>query len=284
MGAAEDDVAEDCPQAVRTTSTRRLSSLCAIVWLVGLSAFAILAPWISVIQDPREISGTAGEPPSWTHWLGTDEIGRDLLARTLYAARYSLPLALVAVALAVSVGGLLGLVGGYARGWLDAIVTWVVDVLLSFPPMIALMATVAFVGRGFMVIALVLGLLFVPSAARLMRAQTMTMATRDHVTAARVMQARPTRVISREILPLVAPFLVVFAVYSIAGVMVIEGGLSFLGLSVPPPTPTWGGMINAGRSMLERAPWVSLVPITAMFFTVVSLGSVAERLQKRAAG
>ncbi|WP_283135975.1 ABC transporter permease [Rhizohabitans arisaemae] len=256
-------------------------ALVALGWLAGLSVLALLGDALPFIGDPSRMTSLPYEPPSSAHPLGTDEIGRDVLSRVVYAARVSLPIAAGAVAVAMLVGGIIGLLTGFLRGTVDEVGQWLLDVLVSFPPLILAMAVTAFLGRSPVILAVILGLLFVPPAARLVRTHTMATSTREYVVAARVLGASRIRIVFREIVPAVVPHLLAYAVLAASAVIVIEGALSFLGLSIPPPTPTWGGMITAARDGLAEAPHVLLVPVAVLFATVLALNGLADTLRSR---
>jgi peptide/nickel transport system permease protein len=253
-----------------------------VAWLGLVVVTAVLADFLPV-PDPRttDIPNMLAPPLEGHGLLGTDGLGRDLLSRTIYGSRVSLLVALGAVSIGMLGGGLIGLLVGYFRGKLDTVVMGGVDVILAFPGLVLLLTVITWVGRSLNVIAIAIGLLAIPIYTRVSRANTLAVASREFVTAAKAMGATTGRVLGRELLPNVVPPLLAYALISIGIVIVLEGSLSFLGLSVEQPTPSWGGIINEGRRHLARAPHVSGVPSVVMFLTVLSLNIVGDKLRAR---
>lgn len=254
----------------------------SVAWLVVLTAAAVLAD-VLPLYDPTDTK--AGIPlsiPTSQNWLGTDSIGRDLLSRTIYGARVSIIVGLAAVFLSAVVGGAVGLVAGYFRRWFETGSTFFADVLMAFPTMLLAASIVAFTdSRGIGVVVLAIALIYLGPTIRIVRAITLSFATREFVLAARALGARHRRVIGREIMPNVLPTLMSMMVVAVAGAIVAEGGLAYLNLSVAPPTPTWGGMIAAGKSSLDTSLYPVLVPGAALFLTVLSLTLIGDAIQKR---
>jgi peptide/nickel transport system permease protein len=248
---------------------------------VALVVLAAVLAGVLPLQDPTAIGNNAPRlGPSAGHLLGTDELGRDLLSRVLYGARTSLTVGFAAIAFGLAVGGAIGLVAGYYRGRLDALFNGLATVLLAFPALIFLLTVVTFLGQNLVDVVLTLGVLSVAPIARIVRANTMVYANREFVLAARALGARGHRILLREILPNVLPGALAFSLVAIAVVIVAEGALSFLGLSVRPPTPTWGGMIAEGGQVLAQDGLVALWPSLAMFLTVLALNFAGDRLQQ----
>lgn len=254
----------------------------AVAWCGALVLGAILAPWLP-LHDPNdiEISERLASPSLSSKPLGTDELGRDLLSRAVYGARVSLGVSVGAVALGSVVGVTIGLFVGYVRGWAERIVMPVVDVLLAFPALVLVLALVAILGPNMLGLIVVLGLLAVPSTIRITRAGTLSAVKRGWVLAARAEGAGTGRVLFKEVLPTVAPPLVALALLGVGVYVVVEGGLSYLGLSVQPPTPTWGGMILDSQTTLRESLWPLLVPSLAMFFTVLAINYIGDVLRAR---
>jgi len=260
---------------------RRLSPalVIALGWIVLLLMLATLAPLLP-IPSPTDIDFLAKRaPPSAIHWLGTDNLGRDELARLIWGARTSLSVGLLAPVIGIVLGGALGLLSGYFRGWLEAVVVSGVDVLLAFPPLVFALAVTACLGQSVPNIILVLGVLAIPAFTRVARAATLSLAEREFVTAARALGATDARILVRELLPNVALPLLAFFLIGVAVTIVVEGALSFLGLGVPPPAPSWGIMIGEGRETLEVAPRLAFIPAIAMFLTVLAFNIVGDALR-----
>jgi peptide/nickel transport system permease protein len=251
----------------------------AIAWTIfvfAAAAFAGLLP----IPGPTEMDMLARRAPfSASHWLGTDGLGRDELARLIYGARISLTLGLCAPMIGLAIGGTLGLLAGYFRGRFEALVVGSMDVVLAFPPLILALAVTAFLGQSVPNLACILGVLGIPAFMRVARAATLSLARREFVVAAQALGATHARILLRELLPNVILPLFAFFLLGVAVTIVAEGALSFLGLGVPPPVPSWGGMIGEGRESLEVAPRLAFLPAIAMFFTVLSFNLVGDTLR-----
>jgi len=251
----------------------------SIGWVV-LMILAALAAGVLPLQDPTAIGDNLPRlGPTGGHLLGTDELGRDLFARVVFGARTSLIVGFSSIAFGIVVGGAIGLIAGYYGGRLDAALNGLSTVLLAFPVLIFLLTVVTFLGQNLFDVTLTLGILSVAPIARIIRANTLAYANREFVLAARALGARSRRILIREILPNVLPSALAFSLVAVAVVIVAEGALSFLGLSVRPPTPTWGGMIAEGGQVLAQDPLVALWPALAMFMTVLALNFAGDRLQ-----
>jgi peptide/nickel transport system permease protein len=218
-------------------------------------------------------------PFSAEHWLGTDGLGRDELARVIYGARISLIVGLFAPIIGLTFGGALGILAGYFRGRFESVVVGSMDVLLAFPPLILALAVTAYLGQSILHLTFILGLLGVPAFMRVARAATLTLARREFVIAAQALGATHTRILLRELLPNVMLPLFAFFLLAVAITIVAEGSLSFLGLGVPPPISSWGSMIGEGRESLEMAPRLAFIPAIAMFLTVLSFNLVGDTLR-----
>ena len=252
-----------------------------LVLLALTSAFADLLP----LKDPADtFAGTAKNGPSASHWFGNDGIGHDIFSRVIYGGQVSLLLAGIGTLLALVIGGLLGMVAGYYRGRVDAMITTGLDFTLVVPPLILFLSLILFVDpdakRRIFMLILVFVLLSIAPIARVVRASTLVWVDREFVLAARTIGVRNGRIMFREVLPNVAPSLISYSLIVMAGLIVVEGAVAFLGLSVPPPTPTWGDMINKGRTNLDVAAHISLIPAGVMFVTVLALNFVGDKLQE----
>ena len=240
----------------------------AIVALVFVSALLApwLLPWDAATQDlPNRLQG-----PTWTHWFGLDELGRDILARVLLGARVSLIVGLVVVGVSSLVGMAVGAISGYYGGPTDQIIGRVMDVLMAFPGMLLAIALVAVLGPSLVNVVLALAVIGWVGYARLVRGQVLRAREFEYVTAARALGAGTLRILARHVLPTALPPLLVQATLGMAGAILSEAALSFLGLGVQPPTPSWGTMINGGRVHLLDAPHLTVFP--GLFLAIVVLG------------
>ena len=251
-----------------------------VAWLVIVGLFAVLAPWIPFVDDPEDSDlSVFGEGPSWSHWFGVDEIGRDVFARVVWGARMSLVIGFSATFMALVIGGTLGLIAGFRGGRFDSFVSATVDIALAVPTLILLLFVVAVFGRSLPVIIFSLAWLMVPFAARVIRAATLSEAHREHILAARTSGARDRRILTREVLPAVIPVIMTFALIVIGIVILLEGTLAFIGLSIPPPTPTWGSMISEGRTVLDDAAHIALFPSAVMFLTLLAINIIGDAVK-----
>ena len=261
--------------------TRRLGPLfwTAIVWIVLVFAAAALVD-VLPLPSPTDMDMLERRAaPSVLHWLGTDALGRDELARLIHGARISLTVGLCAPIIGVTIGGALGLLAGYFRGRFESLVVGSMDVLLAFPPLILALAVTAYLGQSLLSLTCILGVLGIPAFMRVARAATLTLARREFVIAAEALGATHARILLRELLPNVFLPLLAFFLLGVAVTVVAEGALSFLGLGVPPPTSSWGGMIGEGRESLEIAPQLAFLPAIAMFLTVLAFNLVGDSLR-----
>ena len=247
--------------------------------VVGMSLLALLAPYIAPYSPTAINADALLLPPCWEHPLGTDALGRDVLSRMLYGARVSLWVGFVAVGLSVSIGLVLGLTAGFVGGLTDEIVMRGVDVMLCFPSFFLILAVIAFLEPSLLNIMIVIGLTSWMGVARLVRAETLSLRSRDFVLAARVAGAGPVRILALHVLPNALAPVLVSATLGIAGAILVESSLSFLGLGVQPPTPSWGNILMEGKDVLEIAPWLSVFPGLAILFTVLGYNLLGESLR-----
>jgi peptide/nickel transport system permease protein len=251
----------------------------AVLWIAVVFLLAILAD-ILPLADPAHQSLLARRAlPGATHLLGTDDLGRDILSRVIFGARASLAIGVLAPLIGALVGGTLGMVAGYFRGPFETLVLGASDVLLAFPPLVLALAVVACLGQTVPNLIIVLAILTVPGVTRVARAATLTLSRREFVVAAQVLGASHARILLRELLPNVVLPLGAFVLVLVAAIIVAESILSFLGLGVPPPTPSWGSMVAEGRESLDVAPHVAFIPAIAMFMTVLAFNLVGDTLR-----
>lgn len=268
------------PQLSRPRGVSLVEAL-AIGWL-ALLILGALAVDLLPIPDPNAGDYAAYRAgPSGDHWLGTDDLGRDILSQVLHGARISLSVSGFSVVLGLAVGMTLGLAAGYFRGLVDTAISIVADVILAFPVIILIMTIVAIRGASVTGLVVGLGIATVPAFYRMARAHTMTWSQRDFVTAARTLGARRSRLLFRELLPMVLPPLLSYALVIAALVVMAEGALSFLGYGVRPPSASWGSMISSGRQTLETDPRIVAVPATTLVLTILSFNTVGNRFERR---
>jgi peptide/nickel transport system permease protein len=275
------DVGIDTATVAPVRRQRRLGGLfiVSVAW-IAIVAFGAIFANLLPIPSPTDIDLLGKRaPPSAEHWLGNDSLGRDLFSRLIYGGRISLTVGLLAPIIGVTIGGALGMLAGYFRGRLETVVTGGVDVLLAFPPLVFALAVTSYLGQSVLNITLVIGILGIPAFTRVARAVTLSLSEREFVTAARALGATHARILLRELLPNVALPLVAFFLLGVAVTIVVEGALSFLGLGVPPPAPSWGSMIGEGRESLDLAPWLAFLPAMVMFLTVLAFNIVGDTLR-----
>ena len=257
------------------SASARLGAVILLAALVMALAAPALAP-----HDPlKQNLGNALAKPGRAHWLGTDNVGRDVLSRVVWGTRVSLLAGFVSVAMALLAGGLLGLVAGYSGGRIDGLLMRAMDAVLSFPPLVLALALGAVLGAGLTGVLIALAVVYTPTFARLMRGQVLSITARDYVDAARALGAPAWRIACRHVLPNATAPIVVQASLSVAFAILAEASLSFLGLGIQPPAATWGSMINAGRGYLQQAPWIVFGPGAALFVTVVGLNFVGDAVR-----
>jgi peptide/nickel transport system permease protein len=254
----------------------------ALGWLALVVVVAVTARWLPLDDpDDQDLVNRLAPPFTAGHLLGTDGLGRDVLSRLAFGAQVSLIIGFAAVSIGMVLGGAIGLAAGFVRGWVDGVTMWAVNVVLAFPGLVLLLGLVAFVGQSLTAITLVVGFLSVPIYARVARATTLTVAQREYVLAARVVGASNRRIMVEEVLPNVVPALAAFALVALGVVIVLEGSLAFLGLSVEAPNATWGSMIAEGRQHLSTTTHLAFIPSVVMFLTVLAVNFVGDVLRSR---
>lgn len=259
-------------------------TLVALVVLAALVALALAAPLAGRHDPLLQERQRRFEAPSARHLFGTDEFGRDIWSRVLHGGRVSLVTGGVVVVIALAVGVPLGLLGGYVGGWTDAAIMRVLDFLLAMPAILLAMAVIAVLGPGVLNAILAVTVVSVPAFARITRASTLALKEREFVLAARAMGGGPGYVMFRTILPNALSPILVQATVAAAYAILLEAALSFLGLSSRPPEPSWGSMLNTGRSFLYQAPWYGLFPGIILTAVVLSLNGLADGLQRALGG
>jgi len=266
------------PGLLRRLSRHRLA-VGGIVLLLIVLAAAILAPWIC----PHDYRGVelcqSLLPPSHDHWLGTDIYGRDLLSRIIWGGRVSLMVAFFAVGVGLLIGGIVGAVTAYVGGIVDIVGMRLVEIFGAIPSLYLMLLLIGIFGSGTLMTIIAIGLTFWTGASRILRAEILSIKERDFVLAARVLGVKPFWLVVRHILPNALSPLIVQATLFSASAIIMEAGLSFLGLGVQPPTPSWGSILSEGRRELLVAPWVSTFPGFAIFFTVIGLNMVGDGLR-----
>jgi len=249
--------------------------LVAILFLVSL-----LAPWLAP-YDPNFIDiQQILQPPSAAHWMGTDSLGRDVLSRIIYGARISLKVGFVAVGLATLIGVVLGALAGYYGGWVDNLLMRLVDLMLCFPTFFLILAVIAVLEPSIWNIMVIIGLTSWMGVARLVRAEFLSLREREFIQAARALGARDGRIIFRHLLPNALAPVMVSATLGVAGAILTESALSFLGLGVQPPTPSWGNILTAGKDNIEIAWWLSVFPGLAILITVLAYNLLGEGIRE----
>jgi peptide/nickel transport system permease protein len=258
---------------------RRKSAVLGLVIIVLFVAVAVFAPLIAP-YDPTQQSWTSiRKPPSWQHWFGTDESGRDLFSRVIHGARASLLAGVVSISIALSLGVPVGLLAGYGGRWIDALIGRITDAMLAIPFLILAIALAAFLGPSLQNAMIAIGLTATPIFVRLTRGQVMAVKVEDYVEAARAVGNPPVRIAVKHILPNILPALIVQATISIATAIIAEASLSFLGLGQQPPAPSWGSMLNTAQRFLTNAPWMAVWPGLAIFLTVLSFNILGDGLR-----
>jgi ABC-type dipeptide/oligopeptide/nickel transport system permease subunit len=252
-------------------------TLASLVYLATMTLLAIFAPLLPL--DPiRQDIVAALEPPSANYWFGADELGRDIVARVVYGARTSLLTAVGAVTIAAVVGVPMGLIGGFFGGWRDAVLMRLVDVMLSLPGILLALTMIAVLGRSQIAALVAVGITGIPGFARITRAQVLSLRKRDFVTAVEALGASSSYTMFRTVLPNSwSPILVQAIVLSSVAIL-LEAALAFLGVGIPPPTPSWGEMLRTGKSYLHEAPYYAVLPGLVLTLTILSLDTIGRAL------
>ncbi|MEQ1599708.1 MAG: ABC transporter permease [Methylotenera sp.] len=254
-------------------------SKAGFIIIVGVFLLAMLAPMIAP-YDPDDINVKAILlSPSFEHWMGTDGLGRDVLSRMLYGGRISLLVGLVAVGISTAIGIFLGAIAGYYRGWVDTVIMRLVDVMLSIPSFFLILAVIAFLTPSIINVMIVIGLTSWMGVTRLVRAEFLSLSGREFVQASRTLGAKDARLIFTHLLPNSLTPIIVSSVLGIAGAVLMESGLSFLGLGVQAPQASWGNILTDGKDYIQFAWWLSLFPGLAILITVLGYNLLGEGLR-----
>lgn len=264
---------------LRRVLRNRLAAVGAVILLV-VTLTALFAPWIAPYAPEEQIPTEALQAPSSAHLFGTDNIGRDIFSRVVYGARVSLVVGLSSMGVALVLGVLIGLSSGYYGGWLDTLFMRAMDALLAFPAILLAIFIVAVLGPSLLNAILAVGIVYTPTFARLVRASALSIREQEYLEAARAIGAKDGRIMLHVILrnslsPIIVQFTLGFG-YAI----LVEAGLSFLGLGVQPPTPAWGSMLGAGRNYMAFAPWLTSFPGLAIFVTVLGFNFIGDGLRE----
>ncbi|MFQ5541786.1 MAG: ABC transporter permease [Candidatus Binatia bacterium] len=262
-------------RAIRKNRT----TLLGIVLTLSILLVALLAPWLSPF-DPIEQDISRGDlPPGPVHLLGTDSFGRDVLSRIVLGTRVSLTIALSAVGLAITVGSMVGVIAGYKGGAVDAVIVRIIDMLMTFPTIILGLMVLAVLGSGMFNLAVAISVAITPRFARVARGSAIAMRERDYVQAARALGMSDFRIIFVHVVPNLANEVLVVGTLWTGTAILQEAGLSFIGLGVKPPTPSWGGMIRDGVNQLLSQPWLSIAPGVAIFIVVLAFNMIGDGLR-----
>ena len=269
----------------------------ATFWLAVVVASAATVDWWAVPafdtmdwDNPSAAPGTRSDKATlqnadelekhpYVYWLGTDTMGRDVTSRLIYGARVSLSVGLLSPVIGFFIGGILGCLAGYFRGRLEALIVAAMDVILAFPGIVLLLAITFYLGPSLRNLVVALGFLTIPAFSRVARAKTLTLRDLEFVQAAHLTGVGNLSILVREIIPNVIAPMAAYALLVVSFMIMAEGALSFLGLGVPAPIPSWGGMIAEGREVLEEAPHVSMIPAGVMFLTVMSFNLIGDNLR-----
>ena len=251
--------------------------------VASLMLVAIFAPWLAPHDPTRAVAPTFGDPgaPSLAFPMGTDELGRDVLSRIIFGARISLTVGVAAMLVTMTIGVAIGLCSGFFGGATDFLLMRFTDVMLTLPALLLAMALVAVLRPNLLTILIVIGLVSWTQIARVVKAETLAMSKRDFVIGARALGAPSIRLIGRHILPNVLPIIVVMAALGTSSTLLLDAALSFLGLGVPPPTPSWGRMIEEATIYFRTAPWLATFPGLAIFYAVLGFNLLGYGFLRR---
>ncbi len=252
-----------------------LAGLILVLFFILLAAAApLVAPHDPIAQPADRLL-----PPDGTYWLGTDEFGRDILSRIIYGSRVSLQVGVISVGIALLLGGALGLVAGYYRGWIDSVIGRVIDIIFAFPSVILIIVLAGVLGPSISTAMLAIGIVYAPQFARIVRGPTLSVMQQQYVEGAHAIGTRQLQIMLRYVLPNIAAPIIVQATLSFSTAILAEATLSFLGLGTQPPDPSWGAMLGTGRKFMELAPWVAIYPGLAIALAVLGWNLFGDALR-----
>lgn len=255
------------------------TSVVGLFMAFAVVVIALLSPWISPYDPIAQDMNIQHDPPSWAHPFGTDSYGRDQLSRILWGSRVSLVVGILSVLFAMAVGIPLGMVGGYKGGRVDSFVLRFIDIFMSFPIVILGLLILAIMGPGLIKIVIAIGVALIPRIARLARGSTLSVKGKEYIEAARAVGQGDGKIMFIHVLPNIFGEILVMGTLWVATAIIVEASLSFIGLGVRPPTPSWGAMIRDGLDQLTNAPWLSIFPGLAIFTSVFAFNLIADGLR-----
>lgn len=258
---------------------RHRSGMLGLILVIVMLASALAAPWLAPHEPLTMTTVDRFAPPSAAYPMGADEFGRDIFSRLLYGGRVAFMVGSISIALATVIGVALGAMAGYMQGWFDAIIMRVLDAILAFPAILLAIVILAVLGPGILNAMLAVAIVNVPAFARLARANVLVEKQKDYVTAAHAVGASSARVLFRAILPNTLATIIVRITVAFAGAVLLESSLSFLGLGVPLPAPSWGSMLSIGRTYMSYAPWYPIAPGLAIMFLVLGVYLLGDGLR-----
>jgi len=259
-----------------------ISSKTSLLGLIIIALLIVVALFASILAPYNPTHGdlfSRYQGPSGAHWLGTDELGRDILSRLIFGSRISIQVGIIAVGIALIIGTFLGAVSGFFGKWLDMLVMRVIDILMAFPSILLAIAIVAVMGKGLTNTMIAVGIVGIPQFARIVRSSVLSVKESEYIESARAIGARQFRVLFRHVLPNCIAPIIVQTTLSIGTAILDAAGLSFLGLGAQPPQPEWGAMLDAGRAALETSPWVVIFPGLAILMTVIGFNLLGDGLR-----
>jgi ABC-type dipeptide/oligopeptide/nickel transport system permease subunit len=261
---------------VRAARSRKF--IIGAIILILLVVPSLLAPWFSR-YDPLYVDPTITfQPPSWTHWMGTDNIGRDIWARFLFGGRVSMLVGVIAMSISSTIGTLAGITAGFYGKWVDSILSWFTEVLMAFPGILLAMAVISILGPGLTNVMVAVGIGSIPSFMRMARSSVMKVEQMEYIEAARSIGCRDTRLLFRHILPNILNPLIMLVTLGVGGAILEGAAFNFLGLGAQPPAPEWGSMLSAGRGFLNQGWWISIFPGLGIFLAILGFNLLGDGL------